>query len=150
MLLSRDRRCRVPAAATVLLSLLLALLVCSSASAIAAGAAGGGGGGGAGDGARTGVSTAPTGDPVAVAVAAGEQDRAPGCGRGAEDDDNTSHPATPPRGGSCGELLPALHDAHGASGSAWSVAGAVVDLTPERGPPPLDPPSPVDLSILRV
>ncbi|WP_371528352.1 hypothetical protein OG302_22155 [Streptomyces sp. NBC_01283] len=72
----------------------------------------------------------------------------PGCGKGGQQDAGQA-PAAPPRSTSAYELLPALHQAHAASG-AWGVGQTVPALTPERGPPPLTPPSPVDLSVLRV
>lgn len=72
----------------------------------------------------------------------------PGCGKGGQQDAGQA-PAAPPRSSSAYELLPALHQAHATSG-AWGVGQTVPLLTPERGPPPLTPPSPVHLSILRV
>ncbi|MDH2393239.1 hypothetical protein QCN29_31595 [Streptomyces sp. HNM0663] len=74
----------------------------------------------------------------------------PGCRKGVKDQDNGAHPATPPRGGVGSELLPALHQTgHGASG-AGGLAGVMPDVAPERGAPQLAPPSPMELSILRV
>ncbi|UFQ16669.1 MULTISPECIES: hypothetical protein [Streptomyces] len=75
-------------------------------------------------------------------------DQRPGCGKGGQGDAG-QQPVSPPRSGSAHELLPALYEAHGASG-AWSADQAVLEPTPLRGPPPLTPPSPVDLSVLRV
>ncbi|MFF1381126.1 hypothetical protein [Streptomyces sp. NPDC058308] len=72
----------------------------------------------------------------------------PGCGKGTRQDGG-EHPASPPRSSSAYELLPALYEAHGGVGS-WGADQAFLDLTPVRGPPELVPPSPVDLSILRV
>ncbi|WP_447038746.1 hypothetical protein [Streptomyces sp. DSM 118878] len=74
------------------------------------------------------------------------QDR-PGCGRGGQD--GLDDPAQPPRPSTSHELLPALHEAHGGSGS-WGGDQAVLDLTPVRGPPEPIPLSPFDLSVLRV
>ncbi|MGW7367464.1 hypothetical protein ACWGI8_29595 [Streptomyces sp. NPDC054841] len=86
--------------------------------------------------------------PTVVAVPAGDG-QAPGCGRGSQDDGGLS-PATPPRGSSSYELLPALQTAaHGAAG-CWAVDEAVLAVAPERGPPPVAAPSPMDLSVLRV
>ncbi|ORT54713.1 hypothetical protein BKD26_34170 [Streptomyces sp. CB03238] len=86
--------------------------------------------------------------PVAVRADAGHgAEEAPGCG--APDDEGRSAPAVPPRSGSLSELLPALHAARVATG-AWGADETVLDVRPERGPPPLVPPSPMDLSILRV
>ncbi|MEU6123267.1 hypothetical protein [Streptomyces sp. NPDC047123] len=92
----------------------------------------------------------------AVAVRAAEQpvardadgQGAPGCGRGSPQD--ADHvPGTPARPGTSAELLPALYDAHTAPG-ACGADQAVPALGPGRAPPALDPPSPVDLSVLRV
>ncbi|WP_055701074.1 MULTISPECIES: hypothetical protein [Streptomyces] len=72
----------------------------------------------------------------------------PGCGKGGRQD--ADHvPGTPARSGAAYELLPALYDAHAAPG-AWGVDQAVLATAPGRAPPALDPPSPIDLSILRV
>ncbi|MFE0176790.1 hypothetical protein ACFWZ2_31230 [Streptomyces sp. NPDC059002] len=72
----------------------------------------------------------------------------PGCGKGGRQD--ADHvPATPARSGTSYELLPALYDAHAAPG-AWGVDQAVLTMAPGRAPPALDPPSPMDLSVLRV
>ncbi|WP_149179985.1 hypothetical protein [Streptomyces sp. TRM49041] len=74
----------------------------------------------------------------------------PGCGNGSPSDDGGLAPAAPPRGSTPGELLPALYDGRGAVGGAWCGAWAVTVISPERAPPELVPPSPMDLSILRV
>lgn len=84
--------------------------------------------------------------PVSVQVEASAG--VPGCGKGGHEDAGQA-PSAPPRSSSAYELLPALHQAHSASG-AWGVDQTVLSLTPERGPPPLAPPSLIDLSILRV
>lgn len=115
-----SRWCRVAAAALVLLG---ALLVCGS---------------GAGPGSGAGH------DAVAAAGASGQ---APGCDP--LDDEGGLAPAVPPRPGALCELLPALHHARVAAG-AWVADETVLDVRPQRGPPPLVPPSPMDLSILRV
>ncbi|MFJ2771718.1 hypothetical protein [Streptomyces sp. NPDC087300] len=94
------------------------------------------------------VSAAPV--PAADAPRAQEPDGAgvPGCGKGGgQDADHV--PGTPARSGASYELLPALYDAHAASG-AWGVDQAVLSMAPGRAPPALTPPSPLDLSILRV
>lgn len=85
---------------------------------------------------------------VQVSMQAEESAGVPGCGKGGQQDAGQA-PAAPPRSSSAYELLPALHQAHSASG-AWGVEQPVPSLTPERGPPPLTPPSPIDLSIQRV
>ncbi len=122
MPIGRDRRHRLAVTAIALLSTVFALLTSSPSYA------------------------GPGEDHGTVAVVAA-QGQAPGCGKGTSDDDRGAHPATPPRGGASYELLPAPHQV------AWSppVRPATVrSATPDRGPPPLDPPSPMDLSVLRV
>ncbi|MDI9886775.1 hypothetical protein QMZ92_20955 [Streptomyces sp. HNM0645] len=89
--------------------------------------------------------------PAAVAepgaAPAGEQ-RAPGCGEGSGD--GGLSPATPPRGSAAHELLPALPTtAHGGAGCP-AAGDALLDLAPERAPPALAAPGPIDLSVLRV
>ncbi|MBM7170432.1 hypothetical protein JQK87_18950 [Streptomyces sp. G44] len=86
--------------------------------------------------------------PVSTVAHVYEGHDRPGCGKGGQGDAG-QQPASPARSSSAHELLPALYEAHGASG-AWSADQAVLELTPERGPPPLTPPSPVDLSVLLV
>ncbi|MEU8958719.1 hypothetical protein AB0C93_30995 [Streptomyces sp. NPDC048518] len=72
----------------------------------------------------------------------------PGCGKGSPQD--ADHvPGTPARTGAAQELLPALYDAHAATG-ACGVGRPVLSPAPGRAPPALDPPSPMDLSVLRV
>ncbi|MFD4482640.1 hypothetical protein ACFWPU_41920 [Streptomyces sp. NPDC058471] len=97
------------------------------------------------------VALEPVAKPVVRAEVSAQAEEAagvPGCGKGGQRDAGQA-PAAPPRSTSSYELLPALHQAHAASG-AWGVGQTVPSLTPERGPPPLTPPSPVDLSVLRV
>ncbi|MEU9012124.1 hypothetical protein AB0D12_20600 [Streptomyces sp. NPDC048479] len=126
MPLSRECRRRLPATVTALLGLLFALLLCSTAH----------------------VSAEPA-EGRAVGVVVADQGQAPGCGKGVPDDGRGARPSTPPRGSSSYELLPALQHAHDGSGS-WCQDGTALDISPERGPPAPAPPSPVDLSILRV
>ncbi|MET8690570.1 hypothetical protein ABZV77_40835 [Streptomyces sp. NPDC004732] len=72
----------------------------------------------------------------------------PGCGKGSpEDADHV--PGTPARSGTSYEVLPALYDAHAATG-AWGADQLVPSAAPGRAPPAFDPPSPMDLSVLRV
>ncbi|MFE6161100.1 hypothetical protein ACFQ7F_19555 [Streptomyces sp. NPDC056486] len=98
------------------------------------------------------VAAEPAAAKPKVSVQASERTEVsagvPGCGKGGQQDAGQA-PAAPPRSSSAYELLPALHQAHAASG-AWGIGQPVPALTPERGPPPLTPLSPVDLSILRV
>ncbi|MGA5101968.1 hypothetical protein ACPCAC_31950 [Streptomyces lavendulocolor] len=139
--------------AAAVLALVGALLVCGPA---------------AGPGRDAAVSAASAGPavsavPVVRAVAAGSagpaaaavsaHDGGPGAGRvpgcGSSDDDGGLSPALPPRSGSLGELLSAPPVARAAAGT-WGADAAAPGVRPERGPPPLVPPSPLDLSILRV
>ncbi|MFG3507156.1 hypothetical protein ACGF5F_16815 [Streptomyces sp. NPDC047821] len=134
--------CRFAAAALVLLG---ALLVCGPGAGEGVGA---GVGRSAGQDAGPGAGQAPAQAPAHdVVTAAGAQERAPGCGPA--DDEGGLAPAVPPRPGTACELLPALYAARAAAG-AWGVDEPALDVRPERGPPPLAPPSPLDLSILRV
>ncbi|MEV6420007.1 hypothetical protein [Streptomyces sp. NPDC051662] len=83
-----------------------------------------------------------------VTAGGGYGGRTPGCGRGDRDDTGTP-PIAPARGSLVHELLPALCDARD-TGDAWGIAQAVLAVIPDRGPPPVAAPSPVDLSVLRV
>ncbi|MEU0670077.1 hypothetical protein ABZ508_32640 [Streptomyces lavendulocolor] len=98
-------------------------------------------------------SAEPAVSAVAVVAAVSAHDGWPGAGRvpgcGSSDDDGGLSPALPPRSGSLGELLSAPPVARAAAGT-WGADAAAPDVRPERGPPPLVPPSPLDLSILRV
>ncbi|MEV7197498.1 hypothetical protein AB0N81_37750 [Streptomyces sp. NPDC093510] len=99
-----------------------------------------------------GPSTAGAGpaEPSAVvtAVVTATAGATPGCGKGSPQD--ADHvPGTPARSGSSYELLPALYDAHAATG-ACAVDHVVTPPLPGRAPPALDPPSPMELSVLRV
>ncbi|MFI8290195.1 hypothetical protein EAO71_18170 [Streptomyces sp. ms191] len=72
----------------------------------------------------------------------------PGCGE-RHDADGAARPATPPRPAGFGELLPQLAGARAADGG-WGADQVGRDLLPGPEPPELVPPSPVELSILRV
>ncbi|MEU4128169.1 hypothetical protein [Streptomyces wuyuanensis] len=163
---------RVLAVVAALTAVLTGALLCSGTSATAvtgaspagsgaatASAAGAGGGAGVESGAAgkgrwqstavappTSVAPASAVAPTAAVPAGGE--RLPGCGEGTGD--GGLSPATPPRGSAAHELLPALPaTANGATGC--SAAGdAVLELAPERAPPALAAPGPIDLSVLRV
>ncbi|MFG2333658.1 hypothetical protein ACGFMM_29145 [Streptomyces sp. NPDC048604] len=115
---------RVPAAFAALAAVVLGLLVCAAAP---------------GDRAVTAVA-------VAGAVAdAGE----PGCGPGSRTGEGAANPVVPPRAQGFGELLPAL--AGGRALCGYGAADALVrHLEPGAGPPELVPPSPPELSVLRV
>ncbi|MFF5934811.1 hypothetical protein [Streptomyces sp. NPDC012508] len=96
-----------------------------------------------GCGAGTAVASLPE---AAAPVAAGSV--TPGCGQG-HAVDGAARPATPPRPNGFGELLPTLAGERAAGG----VCGAdqvIRELLPGPEPPELVPPSPVELSILRV
>ncbi|MGW7054420.1 hypothetical protein [Streptomyces sp. NPDC054887] len=55
----------------------------------------------------------------------------------------------PPRQGAAYELPGGLHQAWAGSGS-WGAEGLVMRLAPGHRPPPPTPPTPIDLSVLRV
>ncbi|MFI6943840.1 hypothetical protein ACIBI4_31645 [Streptomyces sp. NPDC050418] len=83
---------------------------------------------------------------AATQVVAVDQDGGVGCGKG-ETGEQGSQPSAPSRAGSAAELVPApLPAADGAS----VLDGTFLTVTPERGAPPGDPPTPVTLSVLRV
>ncbi|GAA4912092.1 hypothetical protein GCM10023237_35300 [Streptomyces coeruleoprunus] len=138
---ARARGRRAAAAAVVALGALLALLTCARAWP------------GAADEARAGAVarvTVPGDDaPVAAVTHGASGDDVPGCGEGSASDDGGLVPAAPPRGSSLGDLLPALYDGRG-TGAGGCATGVVAHIRPERAPPALVPPSPMDLSILRV
>ncbi|WP_306335484.1 hypothetical protein [Streptomyces sp. KL118A] len=93
-------------------------------------------------------ATAATAAAEVFAAQAADVQGSPGCGKGT-DRDADQPPGTPQRPGTAYELLPALHDTRAASGS-WGADQAVLLVAPGRAPPALTPPSPIDLSILRV
>ncbi|MFE9395751.1 hypothetical protein [Streptomyces flavidovirens] len=101
--------------------------------------------------AEASVAEAPAAEaPVAVAMAAATAPASdePGC-RESHRDGMANVPAAPPRGGAAYELMPALHEARAGAGS-WGADALAPHPSPEHRPPPLDPPTPIDLSILRV
>ncbi|MFD9880667.1 hypothetical protein ACFWZT_04310 [Streptomyces alboflavus] len=109
-----------------------------------AGAAGGAGVSGVAVSSGGPVSSGVTEAPVFVAEGQG----VPGCGQGGDKGD-VQRPAAPPRSPSSYELLPALYDTRPAACS-WLADQAVLTLSPGRAPPALVPPSPMELSVLRV
>ncbi|MEV4973321.1 hypothetical protein [Streptomyces scopuliridis] len=129
---SRRRRFVGVGVGGALIGMLVALVFCLPSAAMTVG----------------GTTTAGAVATEAVTAGGGYGGRAPGCGRGDRDDTGTP-PITPTRGSSVHELLPALHDARDTAG-AWGAAQAVLAVAPDRGPPPVAAPSPVDLSVLRV
>ncbi|MEV4944630.1 hypothetical protein [Streptomyces sp. NPDC053755] len=98
-----------------------------------------------GGGARTEPGEA-VGAAAVVAVGAGTT--APGCDQGPSAD-GSARPVTPPRPTGFGDLLPALTRARPADGG-WCAEQDARDLPSGPAPPELVPPSPVELSILRV
>ncbi|WJV47740.1 hypothetical protein [Streptomyces flavofungini] len=90
------------------------------------------------------VSAGGTEAPVFVA----ERQGVPGCGQGGDKGD-VQRPAAPPRSPTSYELLPALYDTR-AGTCSWVADQAFLILSPGRAPPALVPPSPMDLSVLRV
>ncbi|UQS31788.1 hypothetical protein J5J01_09360 [Streptomyces fradiae] len=103
------------------------------------------------------VGTAATGPASGVPAAAGAavrpvdgESRTPGCRDGSGARDGGMAPAAPPRGFAAGDLLAAPHDGRGDASCAGWAAWEPDPAGPERAPPALVPPSPMDLSILRV
>ncbi|WP_157839187.1 hypothetical protein [Streptomyces flavidovirens] len=89
-----------------------------------------------------------TATATAMAAATAPASDEPGC-RESHRDGMANTPATPPRGGAAYELMPALHEARAGAGS-WGADALAPRPSPEHRPPPLSPPTPIDLSILRV
>ncbi|TXS55847.1 hypothetical protein [Streptomyces sp. t39] len=126
----RDRRHRLPAAVGVLLGTLLVLAGCGWAAAAPA---------------------AEAGYAPGAAVVAADAGTVPVPGCGLPDGDDGARPGMPPRGSAAHEPLPATQQLPAGCAGALP-AGDGVHLTGAvlRGPPPLCPPSPVALSVLRV
>ncbi|MGW0561227.1 hypothetical protein ACWDZ4_11450 [Streptomyces sp. NPDC003016] len=127
-----SRRCRGAATASTLPGTLLApaaLLLCTDTT-----------------GRTPGGAPAPASASVSAPGSADE--REPGC-RERHRDGAGSAPVTPPRKGAAYELLPALYDA-GAGAGSWGADGPAPRPASGHRPPSPDPPSPIDLSILRV
>lgn len=134
MLIGRDSRHRLVVTASLLLGLVAALLGCGvSTAATTSGPVGGAG---------------PHAAVTVVAAAAGPV-QSSGCGPRSDADDSGVRPGTPPRGSSAYELLPALHRT-GGSASPAAPGQAFLDVSPLPVLPPPAPPSPVELSVLRV
>ncbi|MFI1810849.1 hypothetical protein ACH414_10975 [Streptomyces sp. NPDC020422] len=91
-----------------------------------------------------GAATPPAAPGPAVAGAV-----TPGCGQGHPADEGAAGPVVPPRAHGFGELLPALVQARDGCASLAADEGPA-EATRGREPPALVPPSPVELSILRV
>ncbi|MDI3388738.1 hypothetical protein QIS99_21415 [Streptomyces sp. B-S-A8] len=116
-------------AVTVLLGALLALLTLGLACGPASASAG-----------------QVTGSVRAAAPSAAALDGKTGCGK--KQTDEGSQPAAPTRGSAQEQLASTLSYEH-ATGD-WTADGHLAGAAPDRGPPPRDPPSPVELSVLRV
>ncbi|MFJ8667757.1 hypothetical protein [Streptomyces sp. NPDC093600] len=124
-----SRTLRAPAAFAAVVGVLLGLLVCGTTPAVASSV------------------VASAGAPsTAVVVDAGAP--SPGCDQG-HTSDGAARPATPPRPNGFGELLPVLAAERPAEG-AFGGDQDIRDLLPGPEPPELVPPSPMELSILRV
>ncbi|WP_411070661.1 hypothetical protein [Streptomyces sp. cmx-4-25] len=122
------RTTRAPAAFAALLGLVLGLLVW----------------GVAGERTTSAASVAPV---VSVVSAPGAA--VPGCDPGRPAEAGADGPVVPPRAHGFTELLPALA-ADRAPGGVRAVDAAGREPAPGREPPELVPPSPVELSVLRV
>ncbi|MEU4272344.1 hypothetical protein [Streptomyces sp. NPDC026092] len=120
-----SRTARALAALAALVSVVLGVLVC---------------------GAGTAVAAPPASEAVVAVVGSGD---APGCGQ-SHAVDGAARPATPPRPNGFGELLPTLAAERTAGAGSWGCDQAIRALLPGPEPPELVPPSPVELSILRV
>ncbi|MFD3941734.1 hypothetical protein [Streptomyces sp. NPDC058579] len=115
-----SRTARALAALAALVGVVLGVLVCGAGTAVA--------------------------ESSSVAVAGSAS---PGCGQG-KSVDGAARPATPPRPSGFGELLPVLAGERAAGAGAWGCDQDICELSPGPEPPELVPPSPVELSILRV
>ncbi|MEU7567389.1 hypothetical protein AB0A99_15525 [Streptomyces fradiae] len=91
--------------------------------------------------------------PAVAGVAVGPVDgepRTPGCRDGSGARDGGMAPAAPPRGFAPGDLPATPHDGRGDAFCAGWAAWEPDPAGPKRARPALVPPSPMDLSILRV
>ncbi|WP_418957902.1 hypothetical protein [Streptomyces tritici] len=118
---------RVPAAFAALAAVVLGLLTCGTASA------------------GTHAAAAAVAAVADVTADPGE----PGCGRGHPAGEGAAGPVVPPRVQGFGELLPALVAGRPVRGHGAADV-LVRDLAPGPEPPELVPPSPPELSVLRV
>ncbi|MEU5399830.1 hypothetical protein ABZ348_11125 [Streptomyces sp. NPDC005963] len=123
---SRADRYRLPATASALLAMVCALLLALCGPAPA--------------------DSYSAGDTADVVTAQGKSG---GCGQGARDDDRGAHPLTPSRSAAPPEQ-PTTPYATVCVDGAPDGFPASGTRSPDRGPPPLAPPTPVDLSVLRV
>ncbi|MFE1232215.1 hypothetical protein [Streptomyces sp. NPDC058745] len=141
-----SRTARALAALAALVGLVLGALACGAgpAAAVTAPAA-------AAPAEAAGPAASTPGAPSAAVtdapVATAGGGASPGCGE-RHAVDGAALPAAPPRPAGLGELLSLLAGARAAGG--WGADQVVRDLPPGPEPPELVPPSPVELSILRV
>ncbi|MFE5614983.1 hypothetical protein [Streptomyces sp. NPDC056524] len=144
---STARTVRALAALAALMGVVFGLLVCGAGtgSTAVAGPVAGASEAVHADAAAAGAAEA--GAAVAGAAEAGAG-RVPGCGEG-HTADGAARPATPPRPNGFGELLPTLAGER-AAGGFCGADQVIRELLPGPEPPELVPPSPVELSILRV
>ncbi|MDI3422251.1 hypothetical protein [Streptomyces luteolus] len=128
---TRRRRSAVTLLLAALLALLTVGLVCGPASASASASAG-----------------QVTESVRAAAPSASALDGKTGCGK--KQTDESGQPATPNRGGSAHEQLASTLSHEQSATGDGTPFGHLAGVAPDRGPPPRDPPSPVELSVLRV
>jgi hypothetical protein len=74
----------------------------------------------------------------------------PGCGHRNPAEAGAEGPAVPPRAQGFADLLPALTTGRAPAAGAWGADPEAGRPAPGREPPELVPPSPVELSVLRV
>ncbi|MFI6289464.1 hypothetical protein ACIBCM_32780 [Streptomyces sp. NPDC051018] len=138
---SRDRhRSRLPVAAIALLGLVFTVLLalCPPPSAPSAGLSSKGAGPSSG--------AYGHGDERPVLTAQGQ---GPGCGKTGQGEDRGAQPSAPPRATAAYEPPPVPWDTHCAT-DTWARTATATGTAPDGRPPPLVPPSPEELSILRV
>ncbi|MFJ8663074.1 hypothetical protein [Streptomyces sp. NPDC093795] len=129
---------RAPAAFAALAGLVLALLMCGAGAGASAEA-----GAGTGAGASAEAGAAPAGVPPLMGAAV------PGCDPGHPADEGAAGPVVPPRAQGFAELLPALAADRTPCGDRHPDPDGRA-ASPGREPPARVPPSPVELSVLRV
>ncbi|RSS43552.1 hypothetical protein [Streptomyces sp. WAC08241] len=99
-------------------------------------------------GERAAAPVASAGPAVSVVSAPGAA--VPGCDPGRPAEAGADGPVVPPRAHGFAELLPALAADRVPGGARAVVAAGTRPVAPGREPPDLAPPSPVELSVLRV
>ncbi|WP_435974908.1 hypothetical protein [Streptomyces sp. Qhu_M48] len=126
---------RVPAAFVALVALVLGLLVCGSAGGPAAATT-----------VASAAGSVPGAPPAAPPVAGAA---VPGCDPAHAVGEGAAGPVVPPRASGFAELLPALAADRTPCGARATDPGGR-GASPGREPPARVPPSPVELSVLRV